>query len=173
MSEEFLSRIWEPFEQADSSITRRFGGTGLGLSITKNLVELMGGTISVQSKINEGSCFTVKLTLGRTSQHKSNKEYYFSSINALIVDDDLSTCNYLKLLFSRCNAQCTTVTSGKAAIAEIEKNKDSDNKYTLCIVDWRMPEMDGLETVKRIREIVGKKVPIIIEIGRASCRERV
>lgn len=162
MAADYLSHIWTPFEQADSSISRRFGGTGLGLSITKSLIDIMGGEITVESKPGEGTTFAVVLSFEKTNQPEISDAYDFSGINALIVDDDLSTCDYISLLFNRCRARCATVTSGIDAIesfAQAEKRKDP---FTVCLVDWRMPKMDGIETIKRIRKIAGDELPIIV-----------
>ncbi len=162
MDQEYLDHIWAPFEQEDSSISRRFGGTGLGLSITKSLVELMNGTISVTSEQGVGSTFFVDLTFERTEQPKASNTYDFSGINALIVDDDASTCDYVRLLFTRCGARCETVTSGQAAVDAFSRAVASGRRFTICMIDWRMPRMDGIETVKRIRDIAGEEIPIII-----------
>lgn len=162
MSPEYLERIWSPFEQADSSISRRFGGTGLGLSITKNLVSIMDGTISVESKLGVGTTFFVDLTFEKTKQPQSSNLYDFSRINALVVDDDSSTCDYIRLLFNRCGAKCATVTSGADAVKAVSVAIENKDSYTVCLVDWRMPGMDGIETIKRIRELVGEELPIIV-----------
>ncbi len=162
MTPEYMERIWLPFEQADASISRRFGGTGLGLSITKNLVDLMGGRISVQSEPGKGTTFGIDLTFERTEQPKSNAVYDFSTVNALVVDDDPSTCDYIRLLFDRCGAKCTAVTSGAAAVEAMTLAMRGDTPYTLCLVDWRMPGMDGVETIKRIRKVTGAALPIIV-----------
>lgn len=162
MKEEYLSHIWAPFEQADATIARRFGGTGLGLTITKSLVDLMGGIISVESKEGKGTTFKVDLTFKRTEQPKTSKTYDFSGIHALVVDDDASTCDYVRLLFTRCGARCETVTSGRAAVGAFASAQRRNDRFTVCIVDWRMPQMDGIETVKQIRSIAGEELPIII-----------
>lgn len=162
MSREHIERLWQPFEQADSSISRRFGGTGLGLAITKSLVDIMGGSISVDSEPGVGSVFRVELTVGRIEQPGNAGLYDFSSIHALIVDDDTSACNYIKLLFDRCGARCKTVNSGADAIAAFRESLRQNDRFTLCMVDWRMPGMDGLTTVKEIRNLSGSNVPIII-----------
>ena len=162
MPPEYLAHIWTPFEQAEASISRRFGGTGLGLSITKNLVALMNGTIAVESKPGEGSTFTVELTLSRTEQPQKPTHYDFTGVNALVVDDDLSTCDYIKLLFDRCGARCMTFTSGERAIEAFSSAKENEAPFNVCLVDWRMPEMDGFATISEIRRIAAKELPIVV-----------
>lgn len=162
MAPEYLEHIWLPFEQADPSISRRFGGTGLGLSITKNLVDLMNGTISVTSALGAGTTFCIDLTFDKAVKPQSRVVYDFSSVNALVVDDDASTCDYIRLLFNRCGAKCATVTSGADAIDAVNVAHDRNDFYSICLIDWRMPNMDGIETIRHIREIAGDEMPIIV-----------
>lgn len=162
MAPDYLEHIWTPFEQADSSISRRFGGTGLGLSITKNLVDLMNGTIEVESEQGRGTTFRIELTFERTEQPSGSASYDFSSINALVVDDDASTGDYVSLLMSRFGARCFAVTSGSEAVAAVAEAERREEPYSLCLVDWKMPKLDGIETVKLIREVAGADIPIIV-----------
>lgn len=162
MTSEYLTHIWTPFEQADSSISRRFGGTGLGLSITKNLVELMDGKIEVDSKPGIGTAFTVELEYEKGEELEDNGTYDFKNINALVADNDPNTCDYIRLLFNRCGARCATVTSGADAIEALKRSIAENNCFSMCLVDWRMPQMDGIETIKHIREIAGDQIPVIV-----------
>ncbi len=162
MTKEYLGHIWMPFEQADSSISRRFGGTGLGLSITKNLVDLMNGSITVESEPGAGTVFRVDLTFERTEQPASDPVYDFGKVNALVVDDDESTCEYIRQLFERCGAHCDTVFSGEDAVRRFMAASGSDSPYTVCLVDWCMPGMDGIETIRQLRDVAGSNVPSIV-----------
>lgn len=162
MAPEYLTRIWKPFEQEDASISRRFGGSGLGLSITKSLVDLMNGCIAVKSELGKGTTFSVDLTFEMAEQPSQSEAYDFSSVNALVVDDDVSTCDYVRLLFNRCGAKCTAVTSGADALTAISVAKEKGESYSICLVDWKMPQMDGIETIRRIHDIVGEELPIIV-----------
>ena len=162
MTQEYLEHIWTPFEQAEATISRRFGGSGLGLSITKNLVDLMGGSIEVESKLGVGSKFTVELVLQRTDQPQKATEVDFSTVNALVVDDDGSACDYIKLLFDRCGARCTTFTTGQAAVAAFANAQERGKPFNICLVDWRMPKMDGFATISEIRRISQKDMPIVV-----------
>ncbi|MDD4074592.1 MAG: response regulator, partial [Eubacteriales bacterium] len=109
-----------------------------------------------------GSVFRVELTVGRVEQPQEAGLYDFSGVHALIVDDDRSTCDYIKLLFDRCGARSETVNSGTEAISAFGESLERNDLFTLCLVDWRMPGMDGITTVKEIRTIAGNDVPIII-----------
>ena len=162
MSAAFLQNIWNPFEQADSSISRRFGGTGLGLAITKSLVDMMNGDIRVESEPGVGSEFTVELPFARMAQPVRESACDFSNVNVLVVDDDPGACEYLTLLFARYRVRCTAVSSGREALAAIEAGVAKNERYSLCLVDWNMPEMSGAETVRRIRETADPKLPLIV-----------
>ncbi len=164
MSREFRERIFLPFEQQDSNIARNYGGTGLGLSITKNLVTMMGGTISVDSTEGAGSKFTVELPFEQCEE--LDKEvmptYDFSKIHALVVDDDEDACEYVRVLLRRYGVRSEAAYSGEEAIQAVIRARSTVDDYDICLMDWRMPGIDGIETVRRIREVIGDKMPVII-----------
>lgn len=163
MSEEYMSRIFHPFEQEYAGTAKKYGGSGLGLSITNNLVQMMGGHIDVASKQNEGTTFEVTMFFGiATSQHASNVQADYSHVRVLVVDDQSDECSYIKMMLKRCGAKADSVTSGTAALKKIRARKGSDYDYNLCIIDWNMPEMDGCEVTKKIRTELGGDMPIII-----------
>ncbi|MDD3336205.1 MAG: response regulator [Eubacteriales bacterium] len=164
MSKDYLSHVFQPFEQESAGIARTYGGSGLGLSICFNLVKMMDGTINVESEQGMGSMFTVMLAFDRTSQ-KSNVQLNtssFSNLCCLVVDDEENACEYIGKLMERCGIKCETVTSGKKALRRIKSRRESGNPYDFCILDWNMPEMNGLDTAKEIRTLCGTEIPIII-----------
>ena len=164
MSKEYLSRLFQPFEQESASTAQKYGGTGLGLSITYNLVKMMGGTIDVQSRQGEGSTFTVTLHFDRTREHPLEKPANadYSHVRALVVDDQREEGQYVKAMLKRCGVKADIVTSGKDGLKRLLGRQDSEYAYDLCILDWNMPEMNGMETALKIRENFGEDLPIII-----------
>ncbi len=155
MTQEYLEHIWTPFEQEDSSISRRFGGTGLGLSITKNLVDLMGGSISVSSRQGEGTVFDLDMIFERTEQPHIDESYDFTGIKALVADDDASNCDYIRRMFVGFGIGCVSVRSGSDAISAFSAAIQQGEPFTLCLIDLRMTNMDGLETIQRMKDIPG------------------
>ncbi|MDO5563061.1 MAG: ATP-binding protein [Synergistaceae bacterium] len=125
MAPEYLKHIWEPYEQESAETGRRFGGTGLGLSIAKNLCDLMHGNIEVKSVKDKGTTFTVNLPMNRYSKEKdgSGASYDFSHLRALVVDDEPSACEYMRLLMNRCGIVCDTATSGVKALELLKKTR--------------------------------------------------
>ena len=164
MSEEFLPHLFDTFAQEDSSSTSRYGSTGLGMAITKSIIELMNGQIAVQSKKGRGTTFTVTLTLKRAGAQPSQDEIELrpGEMHVLVVDDDPVDCEHAKVVLGQVGVHCETAASGAESIGMIQVRHARREDYDLVLVDWRMPGMDGVETARKIREIVGQEMPIII-----------
>lgn len=163
MDEDALNCIYTPFEQADESIARRYGGTGLGMSIVQNLIMLMGGHIDVKSKVGEGTAFTVELPfeLSDTDLQVIQPED-MKSLEVLVVDDDKDICEHTALLLNKMKIHAEWVLSGKEAVERVISAHNDGCEFDVCFIDWKMPDMDGVETTRRIREKVGRETPIII-----------
>ena len=173
MSKEFMKKLFDPFEQEEHGGGRVFEGSGLGLSITKNLVHLMNGHISVSSTLGKGSSFLVTLPLARTVQADAlNAETAVRDLpedySVLVVDDEATVCEKVMALLSKMSVRAHYVMSGKEAVQKIQhcfskSGKPGEKKgYDAVIVDWKMPEMDGIETVRRIREIAGTELLVVV-----------
>ena len=164
MSEDFVKVIFEPFSRETTAYTREIQGTGLGMAITKQIIDLMGGTITVKSKRGEGSEFIVELELAKVIQTYGDAKEFWTQhhiSNLLVVDDDSDVCIEVKELMSDTGVTVDYCMSGKDAIKKIEAMKEGGTKYDVVVLDWKMPEMDGLETAKRIRAITGESLPIM------------
>ncbi len=166
ISEEFFPYIFDSFSQEDAGATSRFGGTGLGLAISKNLVGLMGGKIDARSIVGIGSEFTVDVKLETCEDEREtlaqNDILRFANLNTLVVDDDPSICEYTVLILKEIGVKAQWVDSGYKAVENVQQLWSTGKNYDIIIVDWKMPGMDGLETAKAIRKIVGPDVTIII-----------
>lgn len=161
MTEEFRKVIFEPFTRADENRTGKIPGTGLGMAITKNIVEMMNGTIQVDSEYGKGTRFTVTVAL-RVQDNDIDTEEEFGSLPVLIVDDDRACCEGTAAILGELGMESEWVTSGAEAVERIVSRHDSANDYFAVIIDWKMPDMDGIETTQEIRRRVGRDVPIIV-----------
>ena len=164
MSKEFLPRLFDTFAQEDSSTTNRYGSSGLGMAITKNIVEMMNGTIDVESEKGVGTTFTVKVTLMNTAQREKEEDLVVrpSEMTVLIVDDDPVACEHAKLVLEKAGIAAEIAASGAEAVEKVMLRHARREPYNLILVDWKMPEMDGVETTRRLREIIGYESAIII-----------
>ena len=165
MSKEYLPKLFDAFSQEDSSATSKYGSTGLGMPITKNIVELMNCHIEVDSEKGVGTTFTVTITLDQTSHPASageDIELRPHEMRVLVVDDDRIACDHAQLVLHQIGVNCEMVLTGKDAVGMVEMRHARREDYNLILVDWKMPEMDGVETTRKIRSIVGDNTPIII-----------
>ena len=165
MSEEYLPKLFDTFSQEDNSSTSRYGSTGLGMPITKNIVELMNGNIEVESQKGKGTTFKVTITLGeceRMMQRTETDELHPSEMSVLVIDDDPDAREYARFVLGQVGITCETASSGPEAVSMVEMRHARREPYNLILVDWRMPEMDGIETTRRIRSVIGKDAAIII-----------
>ena len=164
MSKDFLPHIFDAFAQEDLSTTSKYGSTGLGLAITKNIVEMMNGTIDVESEKGKGTTFTVAVTLMDDTRKAYGETENFDpqEMSVLIIDDDPVACEHAKLVLEKVGISAEVAESGKQALEMVSLRQTRRDPYNLILVDWKMPEMDGIETTRRIREIVHDDSAIII-----------
>ncbi len=163
MEPEFVDHIFEPFEREASTTTTGIQGTGLGMAITKNIVDMMGGTISVQSKKNQGSEFTVALSLKLQDVVKNEEKIReLAGMHLLVVDDDFDICDNISKMLEQIGMRAEWTTSGREAVYRAKKARDEGDVYQTYFVDWQMPEMSGIETIRRIRGAVGDEAAIIV-----------
>lgn len=163
MSEEFLRHVFEPFERERTSTVSGIQGTGLGMAITKNIVDMMNGTISVASEEGKGTTFTVALQF-KTCTGPVRQEVIpeLSGLRALVADDDFNTCSSVTKMLSVIGMRPDWTTSGKEAVLRVQLAGEQGDEYAVFIIDWLMPDMNGIEVVRRIRGIIGEEKPIII-----------
>ncbi|KAI4442029.1 Sensor histidine kinase RcsC [Schaedlerella arabinosiphila] len=163
MSKEFLEHVFEPFEREQTNTVSGIQGTGLGMAITKNIVDMMGGTISADSEVGKGSTFTVSLQF-KTCSGSVRQEVIpeLNGLRALVADDDFNTCSSVTKMLSTIGMRPDWTTSGKEAVLRTRLAEEQNDSYAAYIIDWLMPDMNGIEVVRRIRGIIGEETPIII-----------
>ncbi len=160
MSPEFMANMYQPFSRQIDSRVNSIQGTGLGLAITKQMVDLLGGTIDCQSEQGKGTTFTVVLDIPVADRQR--EEMQLDPIDALIVDDDEITLETAVDTLVSLGASVDQARSGPEALGMIEQRHRSGRDYNVIIADWKMPEMDGLEMISRIRSEIGTGVPILL-----------
>ena len=163
MSPEFLKNVFEPFERERASTISGIQGTGLGMAITRNIVDMMGGSVSVESEVGKGSTFTVSLQF-KTCSGPVRQEMIpeLLGLRALVADDDFNTCSSVTKMLSDIGMRPDWTTSGKEAVLRVKLAGEQNDEYAVYIIDWLMPDMNGVEVVRRIRGLIGEKTPIII-----------
>ena len=163
MSKEFVEHVFEPFERESSTTRSGIEGTGLGMAITKNIVEMMNGTISVESEVGKGSTFTVEISLKLQDIEKNAEQIHeLHGLRALVVDDDFNICDSVSKMLKQLGLRSEWTTSGREAVYRAQMAYEEGDSYHTYIVDWQMPEMSGVETARKIRAAVGEEAPIII-----------
>ena len=163
MSPEFLKHVFDPFERERTSTVSGIQGTGLGMAITKNIVDMMGGTVSVDSEVGKGTTFTVSLQFKTCSGSvKQETIPQLRGLRALVADDDFNTCSSVTKMLAAIGMRPDWTTSGKEAVLRVKLAGEQEDKYAVYIIDWLMPDMNGIEVVRRIRALIGEETPIIV-----------
>ena len=165
MSKEYLPKLFDTFSQENAGAANKYGSSGLGMAITKNIVEMMNGTIDVESEKGVGTAFTVVVTLLDSDKRLSeagDAEMRPQDMSVLVVDDDPIACEHAKLVLGQAGIAAETATSGKEALGMVKLRHARREPYNLIIMDWQMPEMDGIEATREIRSIIGEESAIII-----------
>ena len=162
MSEEFAKKIFEPFERERTSTVSRIQGTGLGMAITKNIVDMMGGTIEVQTAQGKGSEFIIRVPMRAQAEHRPvEKITELEGLKALVVDDDFNTCDSVTKMLVKVGMRAEWTLSGKEAVLRARQSIEMSDVYHAYIIDWRLPDMNGIEVTRQIRSL-HDDTPIII-----------
>ncbi|WP_020484986.1 PAS domain S-box protein [Methylomonas sp. MK1] len=170
MNAEQCSRLFQAFEQADSTTSRRFGGTGLGLAISKRLIEMMGGTVGVASELGRGSTFWLELPFEYAvgSSQQLPKPDIRKGLKVLVVDDVAEAREAIAHMLTRFEARVSVADSGLAAVQNVVDAQQTDSPFDLVLMDWMMPGMDGIQTAHRMGELFGESLPKIVLVTAYS-----
>lgn len=162
MPQEFVNRIFEPFERERNSTVSRIQGTGLGMAITKNIVDMMGGSIRVNTELNKGSEFIVSLNLRVAEKTVSNEHIEeLDGLKALVVDDDFNTCDSVTKMLTRIGMRSEWTLSGKEAVLRARQAIEIEDSFSAYIIDWHLPDLNGIEVAREIRKL-NNETPIIV-----------
>ena len=163
MSEDYLKVIFDPFTREETKITHEIQGTGLGMAITKSLVDLMGGTIQVESKLGEGSTFVVELEL-RIQEREDDPRFWTDHkvVKMIVADDEEEVCLNIIKTMSKVGVETDYATDGGTAIRMMREAREAGSPYDLILLDWKMPNLNGLETARLIRQNYPDKIPIFL-----------
>lgn len=163
MSREFLPKVFDSFTQEDSSRNNKYGSTGLGMAITKSIVDMMNGTISVDSEKGVGTEFTVIVTLKKSAlRGPAARSIKLHDLHVLVVDDDEIAAEHARMVLDDAGVKVDACHSGKEALQMLEVRHTKMEPYNLVLLDWKMPEMDGLETARLIRQRYSNETTVII-----------
>ena len=163
MSKEFQKHIFEEFSREESSTVSGIQGTGLGMSITKSIVDLMGGTIAIESEPGKGSEFIVDLCFELSGQKVEQKQIpQLEGLRALVADDDTDTCLNVSTMLTKIGMRPEWTISGKEAVIRTKYAVEQGDEFSVYIIDWLIPDMNGIEIVRQIRKVIGDSCPIII-----------
>ena len=158
----FVQKIFSPFERERTSTVSRTQGTGLGMAITKNIVDMMGGTIEVQTEQGKGTEFIIRLPLRiQPENHRIEKIAELEGLKALVVDDDFNTCDSVTKMLVKVGMRSEWTLSGKEAVLRARQSMEMGDAFHAYIIDWRLPDMNGIEVTRQIRSL-GDDTPIII-----------
>ncbi len=163
ISRDFLPHVFEPFEREQTSTVSKLEGTGLGMAITKKIVELMGGTIRVESEKGKGTVFTIELSF-RLMKHEMEepKIGQLAGLHAMVVDDDYNVCDSVAKMLNKIGMEPEWTMSGREAVWHTKSAMEMGRNFSVYMVDWKLPDMGGMEVVRQLRSLVGEKVPIYI-----------
>lgn len=166
MSKDFIPKLFDAFSQENSGNANKYGSSGLGMAITKSIIEMMNGNIEVESEKGIGTTFTVVVTLmdsdKKAADDTDSIEIKPQDMNVLVIDDDPVACDHARLVLEKAGIASEVALSGKDALEMIKLRQARRAPYNLIIVDWQMPEMDGVEVTRNIRNIIGNETAIII-----------
>ena len=163
MTPEYLKVIFDAFTRAENSTTNKVQGTGLGMAITKNIVELMGGTIDVSSEVNKGTLFRVELEL-RIPEGQLHEQFWEKNgiFQILAVDDDEAICENIHMLMVDTGVVVDTVSSAQTALGYLQEKMPVENTYQMLLVDWNIVNVEGIQKLKEIRALVPETIPILL-----------
>ncbi len=163
ISPDFLPHVFEPFERERTSTVSKVDGTGLGMAITKQVIEMMGGKISVESVQGQGAEFTLEIPLRLSEKALTDPRIEkLAGLHAMVVDDDYNVCNSVSKMLSKIGMEPEWTMSGREAILHTQSALEMGKQFSAYMIDWKIPDMSGIEVVRQLRELAGDQIPIYL-----------